>query len=101
MFSSCLFSYREVAEPAVTVSNLPNDYSEEDLQKLFATLKPYRVVILPPAPSSGKGVGVGRQALVVLGGNADMHLAVDAFDSRVVKGHKLSVTPTPLHDIGK
>lgn len=62
--------FREVAEPAVTVSNLPADYTEDSVLKLFELYKPVRVEV-----TNGES---GSEALVVLGGPADVDLAVSA-----------------------
>jgi hypothetical protein len=61
---------REVAEPAVTVSNLPADYTEAQVLKLFELYKPVRVEM-----TNGE---LETEALVVLGGPADVDLAVNA-----------------------
>lgn len=62
--------YREVAEPAVTISNLPVDYTEAQVWKLFELFKPVRVEV-----TNGESE---TEALVVLGGPADVDLAVNA-----------------------
>ena len=66
-----LSSYnREVAEPAVTISNLPANYSEAAVLKLFELYKPVRAEV-----TNGE---LHSEALVVLGGPADVDLAVAA-----------------------
>jgi hypothetical protein len=61
---------REVAEPAVTVRKLPTGYTEAQVLKLFELYKPVRVEV-----TNGE---LETEALVVLGGPADVDLAVNA-----------------------
>lgn len=58
---------RAVAEPAVTLRNLPDSYTEEALMKLFDLYKPVRAEL-----STVDGV---LEGVVVLGGPADVDLA--------------------------
>ena len=61
---------REVAEPAITVKNLPKDITEKAILDLYSLYKPARVTLTHTEE--------GAEALIVLGGPADVALAVSA-----------------------
>jgi small subunit ribosomal protein S5 len=84
-------SYREVAEPAITIHNLPSHFDEEKVLELFALYKPVRVEILESVS--------GVSALVVLGGLNDVDLAAGAFNRRVIDGKQVAISATPVNDI--
>ena len=61
---------REVAEPAITVKNLPKDITEKAILDLYSLYKPVRVSL--------KHTDDGAEAVIVLGGPGDVTLAVEA-----------------------
>lgn len=70
--SLLLFSLlcREVAEPAITVKNLPKDITEKAISDLYSLYKPVRITLTHTEE--------GAEAVLVLGGPADVALAVSA-----------------------
>ena len=64
------FACREVAEPAITVKNLPKDITEKALLDLYSLYKPIRATLTH--------TDEGAEAVIVLGGPADVTLAVAA-----------------------
>ena len=93
--SSHTFS-REAAEPAVTVSNLPESVNQAAVAELFSGFKTVRIDVLPKTKGEGK-----RQALVVLGGMEDVSLACTGLNKKSIGGSVVQVAETPVHDLGK
>ena len=67
-----MINIREVAEPAITVSNLAANTTEAAIMKLFDLYKPVRVEFTPTP--------IGKEALIVLGGPSDVDLACNSFN---------------------
>ena len=109
-------SYREVAEPAIKVTNLPANYSDADVAELFALYAPVRIEVFdsPTATTDSATAATpsttesssGRSALIVLGGPKDVQLAIDTIDKKAVvnsvsgQPYRLAVTSAAIQDMG-
>jgi hypothetical protein len=85
-------AYTQQFEPAVTVSNLPVDVTEQDISTLFSAFEVGKISIHAGAESSS--------ATVLLSSHKDSGLAVEALNRRRVQDKKVVVESNSVGDIG-
>lgn len=81
-------SYKEVEDPGVVVSNLPEGIDEDAVKTAFSPLSIDSINLK------------GTKAVITFTHTHDMELALSAFNRRLVRGNEISVNKKPILDYG-